>query len=192
MTRTHLSLLGILAAAAFGCTSTIQFEGGTPIAIQAEGPKPKPKPQVTMKTAKAVLTATKIEIKEMVQFELNSAVIRPESFALLDEIAKIMKDHPEVKKVAIEGHASADGDDQQNLILSDKRAKSVLAYLTTKGGVDAKRMTAEGFGEKKPIADNNTEEGRIKNRRVEFNVVERDQSAPGVPPKDEKKDEKKK
>jgi OOP family OmpA-OmpF porin len=168
-----LSLVGILAA---GCSTTIQFEGSTPIAIQGEGPKPKPK-TLKKEALKAVLTANKIEIKEMVQFDLNSPVIKPESFQLLDDVAKIMKDHPEVKKVAIEGHASADGDDNQNLLLSDARAKSVMAYLTTKGGVDPKRLTAEGFGEKKPIADNNTEEGRIKNRRVEFNVVERDAAA---------------
>jgi OOP family OmpA-OmpF porin len=168
--------LPVLAVLAAGCYTTVPFEGGTPIAIQGEAPAKK-----VIKKApaalKAVLTDKKIEINEMVQFDLNSPTIKPESFQLLDDIAKIMKDHPEVKKVAIEGHASADGDDNQNLVLSDARAKSVMAYLVGKGGVDAKRLTAEGFGEKKPIADNNTEEGRIKNRRVEFNVVERDNSA---------------
>jgi len=163
-----LSALSILAV---GCSTTIAFEGATPITITGEGPKPKPK--IQPKALKAALTGNKIEIKEMVQFDLNSPVIKPESFALLDDVAKIMKDHPELTKIAIEGHASADGDDNQNLLLSDARAKSVMAYLVAKGGIDAKRMTAEGFGEKKPIADNNTEEGRIKNRRVEFNVVER-------------------
>lgn len=167
-----LALLGALAA---GCHTSIAFDGGTPIAIQGEAPKPKLK--VTPAAARAALKGKKIEITEMVQFELNSSVIKPESFALLDDVAKVMKDHPEVKKVAIEGHASADGDDNQNLLLSDARAKSVMAYLVTKGGIDQKRLSAEGFGEKKPIADNNTEEGRIKNRRVEFNVVETDQSA---------------
>lgn len=167
--------LPVLAALAAGCYTTVPFEGGTPIAIQGDAPPKKIKK--TVQAMKAVLTDKKIEIKEMVQFDLNSPVIKPESFQLLDDIAKIMKDHPEVKKVAIEGHASADGDDNQNLVLSDQRAKSVMAYLTTKGGIDPKRLTAEGFGEKRPIADNNTEEGRIKNRRVEFNVVERDASA---------------
>ncbi len=171
MKRSILSLavLGVLAA---GCHTSIAFDGGTPIAIQGEGPKPKPKLRAS--ASKAVLREAKIEITEMVQFELNSSVIRAESFGLLDDVAKVLKDHPEVKKIAIEGHASADGDDNQNLLLSDARAKSVMAYLVAKGGIDQKRMTAQGFGEKKPIADNNTEEGRIKNRRVEFNVVERD------------------
>lgn len=183
-----LSLLvstGVLA----GCSTTIVFEGKTPIAIQGQAPAPKPKPKIKPAAALAVLTDKKIEIKEMVQFDLNSPVIKPESFQLLNDVAKILKDHPEVKKVAIEGHASADGDDNQNLLLSDARAKSVMAYLV-KEGIDAKRLSAQGFGEKKPIADNNTEEGRIKNRRVEFNIVERDAGA-AKPPADTKKEEKK-
>lgn len=168
--KLRILTLAMLGAFAAGCHTSIAFDGGTPIAIQGDAPKPKPK--LTAAATKAVLKGKKIEIAEMVQFELNSSVIRAESFGLLDDVAKVMKDHPEVKKVAIEGHASADGDDNQNLLLSDARAKSVMAYLVAKGGIDQKRMTAEGFGEKKPIADNNTEEGRIKNRRVEFNVVE--------------------
>lgn len=167
-----LALLGVLAA---GCHTSIAFDGGTPIAIQGDAPKPKVR--VNAAATKAILKGKKIEITEMVQFELNSSVIRAESFGLLDDVAKVIKDHPEIKKVAIEGHASADGDDNQNLLLSDARAKSVMAYLVTKGGIDQNRLSAEGFGEKKPIADNNTEEGRIKNRRVEFNVVESDPAA---------------
>jgi OOP family OmpA-OmpF porin len=97
----------------------------------------------------------------------------PESFGLLDDITKIIKDNPHIKKIAIEGHASAEGDPKRNLTLSDERAKSVMKYIVDKG-VDAKRLTAKGFGITKPIADNATEEGREKNRRVEFNIVEQD------------------
>ncbi|HTJ85065.1 MAG TPA: OmpA family protein [Polyangiaceae bacterium] len=161
-----------LMATATGCTTTIAFEGKTPIAI--EGVAPPAKPLEPKKLSRVLLSEKKIEITEKIQFGLDNSTILPESFSLLDEISQVMKDHPEVKKVAIEGHASADGDDNHNLVLSDARAKAVMAYMVTKGGIDPKRLSAEGFGEKKPIADNNTEEGRIKNRRVEFNIVERE------------------
>ncbi|NUO51943.1 MAG: hypothetical protein HOV80_24095, partial [Polyangiaceae bacterium] len=83
-----LALLGVLAA---GCHTSIAFDGGTPIAIQGEAPKAKPK--LTQSAAKAILKGKKIEISEMVQFELNSSVIRSESFGLLDDVAKVIKDH---------------------------------------------------------------------------------------------------
>lgn len=164
-----LALAGGLA----GCTTTVLWEGKTPIAVEGVAP-PRVK-KLAPRATRVIVSEKKIEITEKIQFDLNKATILPESFSLLDEITQVIKDHPEIKKVAIEGHASSDGDDNQNLTLSDGRAKAVMAYIVTKG-VDAKRLTAEGFGEKKPIADNNTEEGRIKNRRVEFNILERDAS----------------
>jgi OOP family OmpA-OmpF porin len=156
-----------------GCGTTVVFEGKTPIDISAAGP---PRIKLRPHVNHVKLTAKAIEIDDKIQFGLDSPVILPESFGLLDEIAKVMTDHPELKKIAIEGHASADGDATHNRQLSDARAKSVMTYLTTKGGVDASRLTAQGFGADRPIADNNTEEGRVKNRRVEFNIVERDSS----------------
>jgi outer membrane protein OmpA-like peptidoglycan-associated protein len=119
-----------------------------------------------------VVKEDKIEINEKIQFELNSHVIKPASFSLMDEITKVIQDTPQIKKLAIEGHASSDGDDNANLALSDRRSKSVMDYLVKKG-VDKNRLTAKGFGETKPIADNSTEEGRVKNRRVEFNITEK-------------------
>ncbi len=159
-----------LAAPLAGCTTTIVFEGKTPIAIEGIAP-PRPK-SISKKAGRVIVTEKKLEIGEKIQFGLDNATILSESFSLLDEITQVIKEHPELKKVAIEGHASADGDDNHNLVLSDQRAKAVMAYIVAKG-VDPKRLSAEGFGEKKPIGDNNTEEGRVKNRRVEFNIVER-------------------
>lgn len=162
-----------LVVLATGCGSKVAFQGQTPIKIAGEAPaKPKPRPIID-KAARVLLTGNKIEIKEKIQFELNRAEIKQESFDLLNEVADVMKKHPEAKKIAIEGHASSDGSPQANLLLSDARAKSVLEYLVAKGGVERARLTAEGFGDKRPLQDNNTEEGRIANRRVEFNIVER-------------------
>jgi len=72
----------------------------------------------------------------------------------------------------VEGYASAEGDDFYNKQLSDRRAKAVMKYVVAHG-VDDSRLVAKGFGEESPIASNDTEEGREKNRRVEFNILER-------------------
>jgi outer membrane protein OmpA-like peptidoglycan-associated protein len=116
------------------------------------------------------VTEKKIEITETVQFETGSAVIREESKPILKEVAQVMQDHPEITMVKVEGHTDNRGDKGYNLKLSKDRAKSVKAFLISEG-VDGKRLDSEGFGDKQPIADNNTEEGRLKNRRVEFSIV---------------------
>jgi len=115
----------------------------------------------------------KIVINEKIQFEYNKATILQNSFSLMDEIAAVIKKNPHIKKLSIEGHASSEGNADHNLKLSEARAKSVMTYIVAKG-VEAGRLTSKGFGAKKPIADNNTEEGKEKNRRVEFVIVEQD------------------
>jgi OOP family OmpA-OmpF porin len=120
------------------------------------------------------LRDNKIEIKEKIQFEVNKAIIKSESDSLLKEIGDVIKANPQVKKLSIEGHASAEGNPAKNKKLSDDRAKAVMAYLIKNEGIEATKLTAKGWGSEKPIADNTTEEGREKNRRVEFLVVEQD------------------
>src|SRR5205814_24904 len=104
----------------------------------------------------------------------NKAIIKPESDSLLKEIGDVIKANRQVKKISIEGHASAEGDAKKNKKLSDDRAKAVMDHLVKKEGIEAARLTAKGWGSEKAIADNTTEEGREKNRRVEFLVVEQD------------------
>jgi OOP family OmpA-OmpF porin len=126
-----------------------------------------------------VVKDNKIEITEKIQFEVAKATILEASYGLLKEIADTIKANPHIKKIAIEGHASSEGDKKRNLKLSDDRAKAVMAHLIEKGGVSAAALTAKGFGSSKPLADD-TKEGpdqetnREKNRRVEFNIVEQD------------------
>ena len=115
-------------------------------------------------------------MNEKVQFEVNRSVIKPASHSLLNEVAKIIKDHDYVKKVRVEGHASSEGDPAFNHTLSRARASAVKAFLVA-AGVESSRVTSQGYGADKPIASNDTDEGRIKNRRVEFNIVEQDLSA---------------
>ena len=118
-----------------------------------------------------VVTDKKIEIKQTVYFDTNKATIKKVSFALLNEVAQALQDNPKIE-VEVQGHTDSQGNDNFNMKLSQNRANSVRAYLM-KRGVDAARMTAMGYGENVPIADNRTAAGRGQNRRVEFIITKR-------------------
>lgn len=118
------------------------------------------------------VTRERIEILQAVQFETSRDVIRPESEALLTEVAQVLGGHPELVKVMVEGHTDAQGAKDFNMTLSGKRAEAVKRWLVEMGGVDAARLTAEGYGPARPIDTNTTTEGRARNRRVEFRIVE--------------------
>jgi outer membrane protein OmpA-like peptidoglycan-associated protein len=158
----HL-LFAALVAAGPGCSLiTVQQEPFPPLEIRAEPPPPAP-PRV-------VLTASSVAIGEKVQFATGSAEILPVSHGLLDEVAKLLTDNPQIELLQVEGHTDSTGTAALNRRLSQQRAESVMKYLASKG-VAAGRMQAKGFGPDKPIADNASDDGREKNRRVEFNIV---------------------
>ncbi|PZR27816.1 MAG: OmpA family protein [Citrobacter freundii] len=100
-------------------------------------------------------------------FDFQSAVIKPESYGVIKEIAGVLKENGSVK-VKVVGHTSSDGDDKANMELSQRRAASVKDVLVKEFGVDESRLTTEGKGETQPVADNKTKEGKTANRRVEF------------------------
>ncbi|MDD7528825.1 MAG: DUF5723 family protein [Bacteroidales bacterium] len=104
-----------------------------------------------------------------IQFETGKDVILPKSFPILNDIAKVMFENPTFN-LTINGHTDNVGDDNSNMTLSEKRAASVRRYLIGQG-IDERRLTANGFGETMPIADNKTKAGRAQNRRVEFLVT---------------------
>lgn len=104
------------------------------------------------------------------EFATAKDIIKPESLTSLDELAALMKKKPNWR-LKISGHTDNQGDKAKNLKLSEKRAKAVQNYLVSKG-IAADRFKAEWFGSKKPIADNKTEAGRQKNRRVEMLIIE--------------------
>jgi OOP family OmpA-OmpF porin len=117
------------------------------------------------------VTPKKIEIKQTIYFETANATIKPVSFPLLDEVATVLTDNPEIQ-VRIEGHTDDRGNNEYNMGLSQQRTDAVRQYLVGKG-VDAGRMEAKGYGESAPIASNKNEAGRAQNRRVEFVIIGR-------------------
>jgi outer membrane protein OmpA-like peptidoglycan-associated protein len=163
------------------CGGTMAFSDKTALAVVGDPPppppKPKPKPKAEEpppKPKRVEVTADKIVIREKIQFDLNKATIKPESHGLLDELVTVFKENPHIRKVSIEGHTDDQGADKYNQKLSENRAKAVLGYFT-EHGVDAARLTAVGHGESKPIASNETEDGKEQNRRVEFIITEQDE-----------------
>jgi len=96
-------------------------------------------------------------------------VIRDSSFAVLDEAVKVMIEYKQLR-VLIEGHTSSEGTREHNLDLSARRAASVKAYLV-EHGVAEDRVETQGFGPDRPVASNDTEEGREQNRRIEFKIL---------------------
>jgi outer membrane protein OmpA-like peptidoglycan-associated protein len=119
--------------------------------------------------ARVVVTKEKLELKDKVYFDTGKATIKPVSYTLLDEVAAALKSHDEVKRVEIGGHTDSLGDAAFNETLSQQRAQAVREYLLQKG-VEAPRLDAKGYGEEKPIAPNDTAQGREANRRVEFSI----------------------
>jgi OOP family OmpA-OmpF porin len=107
---------------------------------------------------------------EGVTFDYNSANLQAGSLGILDDVADGLKKHPRLK-VELQGHTDSKGPDAYNLTLSQKRADAVRAYLI-KDGVPSTQITAKGYGEGQPIADNTTDAGRAKNRRVVMFVID--------------------
>jgi outer membrane protein OmpA-like peptidoglycan-associated protein len=127
---------------------------------------------VKLAPTKVAVSEEKIEILDKVYFEYDGDQIDPKSGALLDEVAAILRAHPEIAKVEVGGHTDAHGEDDYNLDLSQRRVDRVRSWLIDKG-VAAERLVAKGYGEGSPIDTNDTPAGRARNRRVEFTILER-------------------
>ena len=109
-----------------------------------------------------------------INFETGKAVIKPESFPALDDVAKVLIQYP-MLTIEVGGHTDNTGTKAKNVTLSEQRAKSVLGYLEQKYPLlDASHFTAVGYGPDVPVASNGTALGRAKNRRVEFRVTNKD------------------
>ena len=122
-------------------------------------PPPPPEPEV----------GSKIISLEGANFDFNKATLKPEGMAKLDQAAAVMAEHADLT-VGVEGHTDSVGSDAYNQKLSERRAQAAVDYLVSKG-VDASRLQPTGYGESKPVASNDTAEGRAQNRRVDLVVT---------------------
>ena len=158
--------------------------GVAPVALATPKAEPKlevklePKPEATPEAKPAAPAAAAVQACEKsladvvaqskIEFAIGSAVIAPESGALLDSLARAAGQCPGV--IRVEGHTDATGDAAANRALSEARAGSVVAALALRG-ISSSRLKAEGFGAEQPLADNTSAAGRAQNRRIEFRVL---------------------
>ncbi|MDH1701239.1 MULTISPECIES: outer membrane protein OmpA [Comamonas] len=147
------------ATAAVGCDGALQPAPAVAPAPAPVAPAPAPAPAV----------ASKVTFAADAFFDFDKAVLKPEGKAKLDDVASKVKDINLEVVIAV-GHTDSIGSDAYNQKLSVRRAEAVKAYLVSKG-IAKDRVYTEGKGEKQPVADNKTKEGRAKNRRVEIEVV---------------------
>ncbi len=128
----------------------------------------RPKPPVAVK-----IENRKLVLSERIFFEFDKDTILPVSFPILDEVARVLKVRPDIKRMRIEGHTDNYGSDAYNLDLSHRRAASVMVYLV-EHGIETFRLTSAGFGFRCPLVDNDTPDNRAKNRRVDFIILEQE------------------
>jgi OmpA-OmpF porin, OOP family len=139
-----------------------------PAPAPASAPAPAPAPAPTP-APKAAPTAEKVTFAADALFDFNKSVLKKEGKAKIDDLASKLQGINLEVIIAV-GHTDSVGSDAYNQKLSERRAKAVKDYMVSKG-IDDKRVYTEGKGEKQPVADNKTAEGRAKNRRVEIEVV---------------------
>ncbi|MBP1688640.1 MAG: hypothetical protein H6Q33_4783, partial [Deltaproteobacteria bacterium] len=144
----------------FGMGLTYNFSEGAaippPPPVAQAAPPPPPPP------------AKKKIVLRSVHFDFDKATLKSEAKPILDEAVQVLKQEGSVD-IVVEGHTDSVGTDQYNLGLSRRRAETVRTYLV-EHGVARSRITAEGLGESKPVASNDTADGRAQNRRVELHV----------------------
>ncbi len=169
------------ATAAKGCDGAIVAPAPAPApvaapapapapAVVAPRPAPAPAPVVAPPPAPpAPPAATKVTYAADAFFDVNKSVVKPEGKAKMDDLVSKIKDINLEVIIAV-GHTDSDASDAYNQKLSVARAEAVKAYLVSKG-IEKNRVYTEGKGEKQPVADNKTKEGKTKNRRVEIEVV---------------------
>ena len=119
----------------------------------------------TTDDGKAIL----VNLPDGVTFDVASYTLKPEFRATLSQVAQSMNEYPN-SLIDVYGHTDSTGSDAYNQTLSENRARTVANYLISQG-VSAARIRSQGFGETLPVANNDTEEGRMKNRRVEIKIV---------------------
>ena len=156
------------ATAAPGCDGALAA-APAPAAAPARSAAPAPAAAPAAAAAPAPAVATKVTYAADAFFDFDKAVLKPEGKAKLDDLVSKVKGINLEVIIAV-GHTDSVGSDAYNQKLSVRRSEAVKAYLVSKG-IEKNRVYTEGKGEKQPVADNKTKDGRAKNRRVEIEVV---------------------
>ncbi len=160
----------VLALSIVGCKAQVRVQAKTPAPEppKQEEPAPAPPPEEPKQGEQIVLP-------EVIEFELNDSHIKQTDKTLeaLNKLAEVMKKHPNITKLRIEGHTDSSGKAKRNEKLSKARAEAVAKWLT-ENGVEANRLATQGFGSKRPLVANDTAEHRALNRRTEYYVDEVD------------------
>jgi OOP family OmpA-OmpF porin len=157
------------ATAATGCDGALVVAAPAPAPVAAPAPAPAPIAAPAPAPAPQPPAATKVTYAADAFFDFDKAVLKPEGKAKLDDLVGKVKGINLEVIIAV-GHTDSVGNDTYNQKLSVRRAEAVKSYLVSKG-IEKNRVYTEGKGEKQPVADNKTSEGRAKNRRVEIEVV---------------------
>ncbi len=190
--------LGV-AAGSLGCRAEAKIGNAEPKAATPPPPpapeppteEPKPieaKPVTPIKAiGKAKIENNEIKIPGKVHFETDKATIKEdkETKEILQTVADVMKENPQITKLRIDGHTDDSGSSEHNHKLSQARAEAIIEWLA-KNGVDKSRLEGKGWGEEHPVAKNDTKENKEMNRRVEFKLWELE----GKPTEAQKNDDK--
>lgn len=135
---------------------------------------------ITLEPSRVMVLADRVDIRDKIFFEFDSATITAESFAVLDDLAGTLDNHVEIELVEVQGHTDDQGAEEYNLKLSQSRAEAVRQYLVTQG-IAPDRLIARGYGESQPLQPGDTVEAREVNRRVVFKIVKGTKLPEGKP-----------
>ncbi len=158
-----------------GCPDTDRDKDGVVDRLDRCPDEPGVPPSGCPEKKFVVVTAQKIELKRQIHFATNKARILPDSYELLDEVVDVLRKNPQIAMLHIEGHTDNRGRARKNIVLSKNRAQAVYDYLVGKG-IEASRLQTQGFGQSCPIESNLTDEGREKNRRTDFFIINEGQT----------------
>jgi outer membrane protein OmpA-like peptidoglycan-associated protein len=164
--------LGLVLMTMIGCHAQVKVQA------KAETPPPKveePAPPPPPPAEPEVKAGDQITLPDQIEFDNDQATIKqtPKTLETLDKLAELMRKHPNVTKLRIEGHTDNVGNKKHNAKLSKARADAVAKWLT-EHEVDAQRLSTIGFGAKRPVKPNDSEANRAQNRRTEYYVEELD------------------
>ncbi len=172
--KTQMILFVVATSAAFGCAKKVVVQDPPPPQPTA-APTPPPPPPAEEKPnfVGLPLTGSQIDVLGNIEFDTGSDKINPtpQSIGILTTLASAGKMYPQITKLRVEGHTDSDGNEVDNQRLSERRAQSVVKWLVD-NGIDSNRLIGVGCGSRDPIGDNNTAEGKQRNRRTEFDIEE--------------------